>query len=123
MTFSASPLPPGLSLDASSGLISGTPSRAGVTSIVMDATNSAGTFSRTLTLTVTVDRPVVSLDAWRLANFGASVTDPTIAGNMADPDGDGCVNLAEFQYGSNPLDRTSMPTVGAQGARGDRKKR
>jgi hypothetical protein len=65
--------------------------------------------SRILTLTVTATAPAVSIDAWRFAKFGASATDPSIAGDMADPDGDGYTNRDEFNFGSDPLNRASVP--------------
>jgi poly(3-hydroxybutyrate) depolymerase len=107
--YSASPLPEGLTLDPDSGRISGTPAATGASSIVISASNSAGSMSRILTLTVTVDPPVISIDAWRSAKFGASATDPSIAGDGADPDGDGYTNLDEFNSGSDPLDSASVP--------------
>jgi hypothetical protein len=109
IAYSASPLPEGLTLEADSGRISGTPVATGVTKIVIGASNSAGSTSRVLTLTVTVDPLVISIEAWRFARFGASATDPTIAGDMADPDGDGYTNLEEFTFGSDPLDSASVP--------------
>jgi hypothetical protein len=57
--------------------------------------------------------PVITVDSWRSANFGASAIDPSIAGDMADPDGDGYTNLDEFTSGSNPLDSTSVPGAAA----------
>lgn len=109
ITYSASPLPAGLSVDPSSGQISGTPAATGATRIVIDASNSAGNTSAILTLTVTVAAPVISIDSWRSARFGAGATDPSIAGDMADPDGDGYTNLDEFNFGSDPLNSASVP--------------
>jgi autotransporter-associated beta strand protein len=40
--------------------------------------------------------------AWQLAMFGASSGNPLIAGETADPDGDGLPNLIEFALGTNP---------------------
>jgi poly(3-hydroxybutyrate) depolymerase len=111
VTYSAAPLPDGLMLDANSGIISGTPSSSGTTNIAIGAANAAGRTSATLVLTVTDTAPVISLDAWRLATFGASATDPSIAGDMADPDGDGYANVDEYTFGSNPLDGSSVPTA------------
>ena len=51
--FGASGLPTGLSVNAASGLISGTPSGTGVSTVTLSATNSAGTGTATLTLTIT----------------------------------------------------------------------
>ena len=52
VSFNASPLPAGLSVDATTGAISGTPPATGTTNITLTATNSAGSFSRTLALTI-----------------------------------------------------------------------
>ena len=113
--FKATPLPAGLSVDPVSGQISGIPAETGITSIAIDAGNRAGDASAILTLTVTDTPPVITMDSWRFANFGASAIDPSIAGDMADPDGDGYTNLEEFTFGSNPLDSTSVPAAPARG--------
>lgn len=51
-SYSASPLPPGLSMAPATGVISGTPSTAGTTSVLLGATNASGTGNATLTITV-----------------------------------------------------------------------
>lgn len=51
--YSAAPLPAGLSLNASTGRVSGTPTAAGTTTVSLGATNSAGTGTATLTITIT----------------------------------------------------------------------
>lgn len=46
------------------------------------------------------DRPY---DAWRFGNFtGAELDDPAVAGNEADPDGDGICNLLEYAFALEP---------------------
>jgi hypothetical protein len=50
--FSVTNLPTGLSLDSSSGIISGTPMVSGVFPITVTATNDVGSGTATLTLTV-----------------------------------------------------------------------
>ncbi len=50
--------------------------------------------------TVTIaDKPV---DDWRWDNFGPDANNPAIAGDAADPDGDGIPNLAEYGMGLDP---------------------
>ena len=51
-SYSASPLPAGLSIVPATGVISGTPSAAGTTSVLLGATNSTGTGNATLVITV-----------------------------------------------------------------------
>jgi hypothetical protein len=59
-SFNASGLPAGLSVNTSTGLISGTPTTAGTFSITISATNAGGTGSATLTLTVNAAAPVIT---------------------------------------------------------------
>lgn len=68
-TFSAAGLPPGLSLSAS-GLLSGTPTVAGVSSVTVTATNSGGTGSVIEVLTI---------------NPGSATPAPTISSFVATP--------------------------------------
>jgi hypothetical protein len=60
-SFTAAPLPPGLSLNTSTGQISGTPTVAGVTNVVLSATNAGGTSVVMPTLVITIDnKPVIN---------------------------------------------------------------
>ena len=60
-TYSASGLPPGLTLNSTSGFISGKPVRAGVFPVTLTATNASGTDTATLKLTLVA--PHVSIAA------------------------------------------------------------
>ena len=44
---------------------------------------------------------------WRAKNFGASADQPAVAGDLADPDGDGIPNLLEYACGLAPLSADS----------------
>jgi hypothetical protein len=59
-SFTATGLPAGLSVDPASGAISGTPTAAGVTPVVISATNATGTGSATLIITVVLPLPVIT---------------------------------------------------------------
>src|SRR5439155_1034472 len=62
-SFNAIGLPPGLTVNTSTGLISGTPTTAGTYSVTISATNAGGTGSATLTLTVVNPPPPVITSA------------------------------------------------------------
>ena len=51
-SYTASPLPPGLVLNGTTGVISGTPTATGTTYVTLTATNALGTSTTTLTVTV-----------------------------------------------------------------------
>jgi hypothetical protein len=107
LTYTATSLPAGLSIDPNTGRISGAPATAA--NITIGASNTAGSVSELLLLTVTDAPPIVPIEDWRLANFGASVSIVDVAGNHADPDRDGCSNVQEYAALTNPLDAASLP--------------
>src|SRR5438552_7448193 len=59
-SYNATGLPSGLTVNTSTGLISGTPTTAGTYSVTISATNSGGTGSATLTLTIDPAKPVIT---------------------------------------------------------------
>jgi len=52
-------------------------------------------------------------EAWRYAHFGTNANNASIAGDQADADGDGIVNLLEYGLGSDPNTQDSVhsPTI------------
>ena len=100
-SYAATGLPSGLSLNTSSGLISGTPDTAAVSSVSLTATNSSGTSAAfTLTLTVSVavmgyvalngsvngDRPYVITAAGLVQLDGTQWPSPVVGGQTASQD-------------------------------------
>jgi PKD repeat protein len=89
--FNASGLPGGLTVGTGSGIISGTPSVAGTFNVTISATNSAGTGSAILVLTInpaqTPSPPVITSAASATPNpvtFGQSTTLMVAASNSAN---------------------------------------
>lgn len=56
--------------------------------------------------------PIPPLTLWKQSTFGAEAANPLIAGNTADPDGDGLANLLEYATRNSP-NTSSMSPLGA----------
>jgi len=114
-------IPPGGIAFAGSG--------ASRTLVLTPAANASGTTTVTLVVgdgTALASRSfnVTVLDAtqsWRQRHFGADATDASLAGDLADPDGDGLPNLAERALGSDPRQPSAdaAPRAGVSGDRLD----
>jgi Calcineurin-like phosphoesterase/Purple acid Phosphatase, N-terminal domain len=52
-------------------------------------------------------------DYWRFLRFGTDAHTPTIAGDHADPDGDGLRNIFERAFATNPLVPRPSPVAGS----------
>ncbi|MEK8049629.1 Ig-like domain-containing protein [Ideonella sp. DXS22W] len=94
LSFSASGLPAGLSIDTATGVISGTLDRhassavpGGVYTVVITASDGrGGAVARAFELTVANPAPVAGADSASVAEDG--VLDGQVLGNDSDPDGD-----------------------------------
>jgi hypothetical protein len=63
------------------------------------------------TSVLTVIQPPIS--AWKLAYFATDANNPAIAGDSADPQNDGIVNLMAYAYALNPLVVNTNPFTGS----------
>jgi gliding motility-associated-like protein len=105
-SFAISPnLPTGLTLNTTTGDISGTPTTALVsTTYTITATNPAGTATRTFSLFIDADTDGDGVpDAVEIQQG----TDPNVAGDALDTDGDGVPDYVEQQQGTNPNSNSS----------------
>jgi hypothetical protein len=71
-TYGAVPLPTGLTLNATSGYITGVPTVAGNTTITLSASNTAGTATQPLLLSIVPPLPVITSSATSSAIVGAA---------------------------------------------------
>jgi Domain of unknown function (DUF4082)/Bacterial Ig domain/Putative Ig domain len=74
--FNTTGLPAGLSVNTTTGLISGTPTAAGMSNVALSATNAAGTGSATLALTINAAAPPASLFSTSSVPAIVTVNDP-----------------------------------------------
>ncbi len=98
--FSAMGLPTNLTLNSTTGAISGAPTQSGVFVVTLTATNTVGSYTKTFNLSV--GDP---FDYWKDTSFEslAGGSSNLLAQPTADADGDHISNLMEYATGSNPL--------------------
>ena len=72
-SFNASNLPPGLTINSYSGEISGIPQSAGIFSVPISATNSAGVGNATLTIVANILSPQITSSPNVLGNVGSAL--------------------------------------------------
>ena len=81
--FGATGLPTGLSIDPTTGVISGTPTQVGSYSVTISATNGAGTTTAPLTITVTPPPPIISSNLTLMGVTGVPLSYQISASNGA----------------------------------------
>jgi Tfp pilus assembly protein FimT len=81
-------LPPGLTLDTATGVLSGTPSQEGSYPFALAASNSSGTTQQVFTFAVA--QPSASVSIWPTATaitYGQTLASSTLSGGVASVDG------------------------------------
>jgi subtilase family serine protease len=97
-SYSESNLPAGLSLNTSTGFISGAATTTGTGTVQINAANAGGTGAASIAFTV--ESPY---QAWQTSTFtSAQLADPTVSGDLATPAGDGIPNLLKYALNLSP---------------------
>jgi sugar lactone lactonase YvrE len=112
--FGATGLPPGLQVNAATGVISGTPTTTGTYPVTVSATNSVGTGTASLPITVTVAPPAPSAYAYEQVGqtLYYSITSPFTKATGVAADGNG--NVYVVDSGSNTIRNTSGKVLAGQ---------
>src|SRR3989442_13454431 len=112
-SFDATGLPAGLALNATSGLIAGTPTSAGASTVTLSATNAGGTGTQTLTVTITPATPVITTPGTATGQAGVAISYQMTATNS--PTGRAaCRERADISVDAVSLNKNGTPaTAGA----------
>ena len=123
--FGATGLPAGLAINTATGLISGTPTAAAVSTVTISATNAGGTGTATLTLTVVPAVPVISSATTATGNVGNPFTyaisassSPTVFGATGLPTGLAINTATGLISGTPTVAAVSTVTISATNAGG-----
>ena len=104
----ASDAPAWLTIDASTGVVTGTPPSTGDFSIKIERTNSLGDLvSQSFSISVLNASNGMTFSTW--ASNNRLIGDDALL--LSDPDRDGRLNLLEFYMGSNPSSSVDSPLV------------
>ncbi|MFA5830250.1 MAG: putative Ig domain-containing protein [Candidatus Paceibacterota bacterium] len=124
-SFSAAPLPAGLSVNSGTGVISGTPSSAGTTNVTIGATNTGGTGTETLVITINPETPVITSALTASGNVGSGFSytitgtnSPTSFSAAPLPDGLSVNSETGVISGIPTSAGTTNVTIGATNASG-----
>ncbi len=124
-SYSATGLPGGLSVNTSTGVISGTPTASGTSTVTIGATNATGTGTATLTLTVSPAAPVISSSTSASATVGTPFSYQITASNSPTsysatglPGGLSVNTSSGAITGTPTTSGTSTITIGAANATG-----
>ncbi|MBL8515241.1 MAG: putative Ig domain-containing protein, partial [Betaproteobacteria bacterium] len=124
-SYAATGLPAGLSINTMTGAITGTPTAAGVSMVMVSATNGAGTGNQTLTITITLLPPAVTSAAavsgtvtQALSYQITASNSPTSFAATGLPAGLSINTMTGLISGSPTSTGTSMVTVSATNAAG-----
>ncbi len=100
------------------GILSGTPDTGdtGTNHFTIRITDPHGLSAESL-LVIEVAAPSSPIETWRLLHFGEDFENPAIAGDDADPDGDGLSNLVEYALGLDPKSPSASPAAAREGDR------
>lgn len=101
-SYGASNLPSGVTLNATSGRISGIPTAAGNATVTISASNSAGTTSQALTITILTAAPIITSASTSNGTFGTTYSNQITATN----------NPTQFTATGLPVGLTINATTG-----------
>jgi Putative Ig domain/Abnormal spindle-like microcephaly-assoc'd, ASPM-SPD-2-Hydin len=124
-SYAATGLPAGLAANSTTGLISGTPTAAGTSTVTISATNSSGTGSTNLTLTINQAAPVITSATSASGAVGSAFSyqitatnSPTSYAATGLPAGLAINTGTGLISGTPTISGTSSITIGATNASG-----